>query len=199
MAQRQMARGDRDAAQGRLQAIVEQADRVTEMLETFVDAARITAGRLPLRVERTDLREAFDAALEKARTLVTEHGERPIEIDIPGEIVGAWDRARTIRAMRSLLTNALQYGDPTQPVRATARRDGDRATLTICGAGPGPDEEEQLHLFERFYRGRSASEIGQSGSGLGLYTARGIARAQGGEVRRVEGDTFELELPLTRQ
>jgi signal transduction histidine kinase len=54
-----------------------------------------------------------------------------------------------------------------------------------------------MHLFERFYRGRSAAEAGQAGSGLGLFTARGIARMHGGEVRRLEGDTFELELPLT--
>jgi signal transduction histidine kinase len=196
MAQRQMARGDTDAAQGRLLAIVEQTDRLTEMLETFLDAARVTSGRLPLRLERLDLRNAFDAALDKARMLVGEQGDRRIEADIPENLVGAWDRARTVRALRSLLTNALQYGDPSQPVRATARRVGERVRMTISGAGPGPDADEQLHLFERFYRGRSAADIGQAGSGLGLYTARGIARAHGGDVRRTEGDTFEMELPL---
>src|SRR5437660_2414814 len=57
MAQRQMARGDPDGAQGRLKAIVEQTDRLTEMLETFLDAARVTTGRLVLRPEQVELRD----------------------------------------------------------------------------------------------------------------------------------------------
>jgi len=82
-------------------------------------------------------------------------------------------------------------------VRIEARRNGTRVHLTISGGGPGPDAEEATHLFERFYRGPSAAEAGQSGSGLGLFTARGIARSHGGELQRLEGDCFELELPLT--
>jgi signal transduction histidine kinase len=101
------------------------------------------------------------------------------------------------RAVRALLANALLYGDPAVPVHVTAHREDDRVRVMISGGGPGPDPDEVLHLFERFYRGRSAAEAGQAGSGLGLFTARGIARMHGGEVRRLEGDTFELELPLT--
>ena len=71
-------------------------------------------------------------------------------------------------------------------------------SVTVSGGGPGPDAEEVAHLFERFYRGRSAAEAGQSGSGLGLFTARGIARSHGGDVRRIDGDSFEIELPLKR-
>ena len=82
-------------------------------------------------------------------------------------------------------------------MRIAARREDDRVHLTVSGGGPGPDSDEALHLFERFYRGRSAAEAGQAGSGLGLFTARGIARMHGGEVRRLDGDTFEMELPLT--
>ena len=77
-----------------------------------------------------------------------------------------------------------------------ATRIAGRVHLVISGGGPGPGPEEGLHLFERFYRGPSAAEAGQSGSGLGLFTARGIARLHGGEVRRLDGDRFEMELPL---
>jgi signal transduction histidine kinase len=196
MAQRQMARGDRDAATGRLEAIVEQTERMTEMLETFLDAARITTGSMPLNLERVDLRDAVDAAVERARVLVATQKDREVEADIPDNCVGSWDRGRTVRALRSLMMNALQFGDPSQPVRAIAQRDGDRVRLSVSGGGSGPLEDELGHLFEKFYRGPSAAETGQSGSGLGLYTARGIAREHGGDVRRLDGDTFEIELPL---
>ena len=67
MAQRQLTRGDADAARGRLAAIVEQTDRLTEMLEAFLDAARVASGHLPLRLEDVDLRELVESVVEKAR------------------------------------------------------------------------------------------------------------------------------------
>jgi signal transduction histidine kinase len=200
MAQRQLSRGDQDAARIRLAAIVDQTDRVSEMLETFLDAARSAADRLPLRREELDLREIVQWAAERARLVSGERSERPLELEAPGECVGTWDRARLGRAIKALVENAFLYGDPAAPVRVWIKRTGDRVRVLVSGGGRGPDAEEARHLFERFYRGRSAAEVGHAGSGLGLYTARGIARAHGGDVRRADSaelpDGFELELPL---
>jgi signal transduction histidine kinase len=196
MAQRQIGRSDIVGAQGRLAAIVEQTDRLTDMLETFLDAARIGSGHLPMRRENVDLQEVVQSAAEGARILAGEHNGRPLDSTIPDGCIGAWDRNRMVRAVRALVSNALLYGDPAAPVRVKAQRTGDRVRMQISGGGPGPDADETAHLFERFFRGRSAAEAGQSGSGLGLFTARGIARMHGGDVRRLEGDTFEIELPL---
>jgi signal transduction histidine kinase len=197
MAQRQINRGDIEGAQTRLQGIIGQTDRVTEMLETFLDAARIGCGQLPFRPEHISLRDVVDAAVDRARIQVGEQIQRPIELDLPDACIGAWDRLRTVRALRSLVANALMYGDPAEPVRIQAYRNGSRVHVIVSGGGPGPDPDEVTHLFERFYRGRTAAEAGQAGSGLGLFTARGIARVHGGDVRRLEGDRFEIELPLT--
>lgn len=196
MAQRQINRSDTAGAQTRLKSIVEQTDRLTEMLESFLDAARIGAGNLPLRPERLDLRDVVTVAHERACILAGENAGRPLELSVPDGCIGAWDRARVIRAVRALLTNALQYGDPAEAVRVVATRDGNRVRVVVSGGGPGPDADEATHLFERFFRGRSAAEAGQSGSGLGLFTARGIAQGHGGEVRRLDADRFEIELPL---
>jgi signal transduction histidine kinase len=200
MAQRQLSRGDQDAARIRLAAIVDQTDRVSEMLETFLDAARSAAGRLPLRREEIDLREMVQWAVERARLVSGERSERQLELDAAGECVGTWDRARIGRALKALVENAFLYGDPAQPVRVWIKNTGDRVHVRVSGGGRGPDADEAAHLFERFYRGRHAAEVGHAGSGLGLYTARGIARAHGGDVRRADSaelpDAFELELPL---
>jgi signal transduction histidine kinase len=196
MAQRQITRGDQSGAQGRLKAIVEQTDRLTELLETFLDAARIGAGRLPLRLEHMEVRELVDAAANRAQLLVGEQVNRDIDVVAMDGCVGSWDRLRIVRALRSLVTNALIYGDPSVAVRLEVRRKGNRVYIRVSGGGPGPDADEQVHLFERFYRGRSAAEAGQSGSGLGLFTARGIARLHGGDVRRIDGDEFEMDLPI---
>jgi signal transduction histidine kinase len=197
MAQRSISRGDVEAAHQRLKAIVDQTARVTEILETFLDAARIGTGEFALRLEHVDLREIVEDGAERARMLAGDRAERGLECSLPDGCIGVWDRARLVRAVRALLTNALLYGDPARPVRVEADCTVDRVRITVSGGGSGPGTEEAAHLFERFYRGPSAAESGYSGSGLGLFTARGIARRHGGDVRFVEGDRFEMELPLT--
>src|SRR5207253_2344522 len=142
MALRQMNRGNTPAAQARLEAIVDQTDRLTEMLETFLDAARIGAGRVPLRPEHMDLRDVVSLAHDRARVLVSDQADRSLDINIPDGCIGAWDRARIVRAVRALLTNALQYGDPSQPVRVEATRKGNRVHLVISGGGRGPAADE---------------------------------------------------------
>ncbi|HET6314988.1 MAG TPA: HAMP domain-containing sensor histidine kinase [Chloroflexota bacterium] len=198
MAQRQVARGDLDAARGRLVAIVEQTDRLTEMIDTFLDASRLDAGKLPLHQEQVDLADVVEEALLRARRNVPELAEREVRVEVPSRCIGRWDRARIVRAVRALLCNALIYGDANAPVRVWASLNGARVRLRVSGGGVGPDEDERQHLFERFYRGRSAAEAGQAGSGLGLFVSRGIARLHDGEVRRVEADVFEMELPLVQ-
>jgi signal transduction histidine kinase len=190
--------GDMDAVRGRLTAIVQQTDRLTEMIETFLDAARIGNERQPpLQIEpRVDLREVVEVAVARARMLAPDQLERDVEVEVPDGCIGAWDRPRVVRAVRALLTNAMYYGPSTAPVRVIATRSGSSVLLAISGGGAGPDADEVEHLFERFYRGATAAEAGQSGSGLGLYVSRGIARWHGGDVQRRFGDTFEIELPL---
>jgi signal transduction histidine kinase len=196
MAQRQIGRGDPNGAQTRLKSIVDQTDRLTEMLDSFLDAARIGAGNFQLRTERVNLRALAELAVQRALALVTDQLDRRVEVDIPDGCTGMWDHARIGRAIRALVTNALIYGDPAHPVSVLARCEADRVHLVISGGGAGPDADESAHLFERFFRGRSAADAGQSGSGLGLFTARGIARLHGGDVRRLDGDQFEIELPV---
>ena len=200
MAERQLSRGDAEAVRRRLQAIIEQTDRLHETLEAFLEAESVATGRLPLRSERLDLREVVQAALDGARRTVGERAGRRVEIDVAEGCVGSWDRARVVRAIRMLLENAFTYGDPSAPVRVWAERGPGRVRLRVSGGGPGPTHDELSRLFERFFRGRSAAEAGQAGRGLGLYSARGIARAHGGEVRLApsptEADVFEIELPI---
>jgi signal transduction histidine kinase len=196
MAQRQLNRGDLDAARGRLAAIVEQTDRLSDMLETFLDAARLGAERLPRRDEHVDLHDIVVTAVDRARRFAGEHAQRAVELEVPEGCVGVWDGVHLERAVRALIANALLYGDPQAPVRITGSQVGQGVQVTVSGGGAGPDEEEASHLFEPFFRGRSAAEAGQSGSGLGLYTARGIARLHGGDVRYLGGDRFQLDVPL---
>lgn len=200
MALRQWSRGDQDAAVRRVESIVQQADRLSEMLEIFLDASRVEVNGLKLRPEMMVLADAVNAAAEQAQANVGEARRRALVMEVSRDFVGSWDAPHITRAVRLLLENAYLYGNSESPILVRAGRDDACVSLAVSGGGTGPHEDEISHLFTRFYRGRAAAEVGSAGSGLGLYVARGIARAHGGDVRyaaRPSADTFELTLPLT--
>lgn len=202
MAMRQIDRGALDAARGRLDVIVQQADRVSTMLETFLDAAYIESGQVPLRKERGDLAEMVRMASATVGQTLSELGTRTFDLDLIDDCVGDWDRGKVQRALGALIENAYLFGVSDAPVRVEMRRLGSNVLIRVSGGGAGPAAEERSKLFEPFFRGHMASEVGHAGSGLGLFTARGIARAHGGDVREArEGppDAFEIELPLSME
>ncbi len=199
MASRQLRQGNTDAVENRLQAIVQQTDRLSEMLERFLDAARVGTGALPFRRDSADFALVVRDAVDRARRLLGTVAERPIQVEVPASLTGFWDAVRLERAVHALVENAYVYGAADEPVLLRAAASDGALRLTVSGGGPGPREGEESEFFRPFFRGRAAAEAGHAGSGLGLFTARGIARAHGGDVRWAgpgAPDTFEMTLPL---
>ena len=112
-----------------------------------------------------------------------------------GAIEAVWVRGEEgalRRALDNLIENALVHGPPGGLVTVTVGRDRDRALLTVRDEGPGPDAADLERLFERFWRGRDASE--RPGSGLGLSIAQAIVERHEGRIS-VAGSGFTVELP----
>jgi signal transduction histidine kinase len=111
------------------------------------------------------------------------------ELPEPTWVRGDADALR--RALDNLIENALVHGQGV--VRVEVRRDpGNVALITVRDDGPGPPPADRERLFERFWRGRDASE--RPGSGLGLSIVAATAARHGGAVE-VDGSTFTVRLP----
>lgn len=121
-----------------------------------------------------------------------------IELGCDGDARGCWDPQRIGQAVSNLISNALKYGDPAQPVRVKV--DGTdvlEICVTVHNAGPAIPPEMLESLFQPLVRGRHGDPTGYS-LGLGLFIVREIATAHAGtvDVRSVEsGTTFRLRLP----
>jgi len=102
------------------------------------------------------------------------------------------------QAIANLTGNAAKYNREGGSVSLDLTTDGDCAQLTVANDGPSISADDQVQLFDRFYRADRARKAG--GVGLGLSIAREIARAHGGDVALVESaddlTTFRLTLPL---
>jgi signal transduction histidine kinase len=182
--------GDRQS----LAVILRQLDRLGRMVNDLLDLSRIDAGRLILVREPCDL-------VALARTAATEYHtpEYPIEIVAEVEtVIGRWDPWRLEQVLANLLSNAVRYSRPGQPIAIRVRREGQEALLSVVDRGVGVEAMEQERIFERFYR---SSRSGRAGFGLGLAICRRIVADHGGRLWAESdglghGSTFTMALPL---
>lgn len=122
-----------------------------------------------------------------------------VVIDAPSPVPALVDSEALTRIMTNLLTNVVRYSPAGTTVTiATAQRDG-RALLSVADEGPGIPVEEQLRVFDRFFRGSMALASRTPGTGIGLAVVSDLARRSGGSARVVSsrdiGAHFEIDLP----
>jgi two-component system CheB/CheR fusion protein len=189
--------GSREAGQ----VVERQANHMARLLDDLLDVARITRGRIVLRHERVDLRDAARSAIESLGPLMQEH-ETPLTVDIPDEpipVIG--DAARLQQVQANLLSNASKYSPRGTPVRFELRREGDAALIQVTDAGRGIEPEMLPHIFDLFVQGGQSMARPDGGLGIGLTLLRSLVELHGGRVEAFSegpgrGSRFSVWLPL---
>ena len=114
-------------------------------------------------------------------------------------LLGRFDLVHSLRALGNLVENAIKHGAGVSPIELGVRREGPMLALTVADRGPGVPAIERERIFEPFYRPPGVP-ADRGGTGLGLTIARGLALAQGGDVRYEPrpggGSVFTLLLPM---
>lgn len=178
-------------------------NRLRRLVDDLVDASRIRAGKLDLRLQVCDLADIVRDCVEEQRHL---NSRRTIGLRLPeGETVSVMgDPDRIDQVVTNYLTNALKYSAEDRPVEVRLDVERDHARVSVRDEGPGLPPAEQESIWEIFHRSDNV-EV-QSGSGvglgLGLHIARTIVERHHGQVG-VEsapgvGSTFWFTLPLAR-
>lgn len=188
------------AAQEALEAVVEQSEHMSRLVDDLLFVARREAGEAPLRLTRLPIGEVLERSVNVAAQLA----HNPVltlegHDDALSTLVEV-DRGRLHQLVMVLLDNALRYSPDDAVVSLEVRREGDVVTLAVCDRGIGIPTEDLPHVFDRFVRGSNATP---GGTGLGLPVARAIAEAHGGTLsidsREGEGTCVTLTLPVAPQ
>ena len=181
-----------------LHLLIAKSDEVNWMIEQMVEAARLEEGRLALRKLPVDLVELTDLAIESASQLLSEHH---LSVDRPPQPIHAEvDPDRFQIVVRNLLSNAAKYSPAGARIRVQVSGNG-VGKVAVTDEGIGIAEDDQVRLFSRFVRIETKATERVSGTGLGLWLSREIARMHDGDLT-VEstpgrGSTFTLQLPLS--
>jgi PAS domain S-box-containing protein len=197
-AQTLLNRGDRlsdDQRRTAVQSILAQAQKLESLVLNILEASRIEAGR-------ADGDGIADVGALVVRLVDDSLASRPDRVvrlrppAVPCSVRGSsvWVE----RAVSNLLANAIKYSPDEEPVDVVIAVDGDDVLVSVTDRGPGIAADAQERIFERFERLEESRK--QTGTGLGLYITRRLARAMGGDVSVSSmpgaGSTFLLRLPM---
>jgi signal transduction histidine kinase len=161
-----------------LDVISHQADRLRRMVAQLLVVSRLEAGALTPRQEILAVRPLIE------RTWRALRADRPFSLETSGLAqLAVADPDRLEQVLWALFDNAAKYSHPGAQivVRVEATRP-DRMEIRITDQGTGMDAASLANAFDQFYRADSARELVPDGSGVGLYAARGLVEAMGGEI-----------------
>jgi heavy metal sensor kinase len=166
-----------------LNEIVVEAERMTQLVDDLLFLARCDSESVEMQMKALDLAALVRTVCKEmqplAETCAIEFG-----CTAPPEplFINANDLA-VRRLILVLLDNALKYTPAGGGVAVTLNREGDRVVLEVSDSGPGIPADERALIFERFYRTPEARIKVQTGSGLGLSLAAGIAERHGARIQ----------------
>ncbi len=187
--------------------ILDNVDRMTNLVSDLLDSARIQSGRIRLAPRTVALSRIVQDALPTVRTEVEARGHHLL-IDLPDDLPDVQvDPGWIVQVLVNLLSNACKYTPNGGQIRVWARQRGGNGSTegqwVVCavtdnGIGLQPADSERL--FQQFFRVRDSKAQKEVGTGLGLSITRSIVELHGGRIwvesTHGEGSTFYFTLPM---
>jgi len=182
-----------------IQMIRRAVQNMRQLIDDLLDLTKIEAGikldlqPIPINAVVTDCIESLrPTAQNKQMAIISDVNEK-----LPF-VVG--DKTRLRQVLMNLIGNAVKYTPPEGWVKITAESRGNTLRLAIQDNGLGISPEDQIHIFDRFYRVRRPETDSIEGTGLGLAIVKSLVEAHNGQIglesRLGEGSTFYLTLPV---
>ncbi|NDJ79129.1 MAG: PAS domain S-box protein [Chloroflexi bacterium] len=179
--------------------IYQQANILREMVEDILELSRFDARRATPHKRVFDLAELCQEAVAAITPLI--HNKQ-LDVDLVGlddPVLVEGDRQQLMRALSNLVTNAAKYTPDDGTIALHLAHDTQAVYLEVRDTGIGIPVEEQLYVFDRFFRSQQATTMA-GGTGLGLSITKEIVDLHDGAIELEsypgQGSTFRVMLPL---
>jgi signal transduction histidine kinase len=182
-----------------VRALQQDVGEMRSIVETLLEAERLGSPHAALQLADTGLAELVQDLQVRYFS-----GETRLHSRVTGEPRATLDAARIQLMLKNLLGNALRYSAPADgPVELSVHATGTQVEFRVRDHGPGIPADQRAHIGEPFYRSDASRARETGGTGLGLYLARQVARAHGGDLKLEEADgggaLFVVVIPAGRK
>jgi two-component system phosphate regulon sensor histidine kinase PhoR len=181
-----------------------EAGRLHRLIEDLLTLSRLERGSVALDLEPQVL-DALIAEVVSSHEARSHHKGVELRHELnPGMPLAPVAHGPMVQVLTNLIGNAVSYAPPGAVVTVSTRQEDSRGTryaaVRVHNSQPAIPEEDLPHLFERFYRGKTGRESGETGTGLGLAICKEIVERHQGwidvESAPETGTAFTVWLPL---
>lgn len=159
--------------------ISHESQRLTALINDFLDLQRMESGRLSIQLKRIDI----GPLLEQGAKAAGPDPSCPIAMTVPEDLpLVLADPERIQQVLANLISNARKYSPAGGEIRLVAWQSGSQVQVDVIDRGLGIPAEALPHLFEKFYRVDNSDRRAIKGTGLGLAICRQIVDAHGGRI-----------------
>lgn len=184
--------------------LARQVSQMAHLVDDLLDVARITEGKVELRIARVDLGAALRLAVDEAMPAILA-ARQELTIDIAAAPM--WldaDQTRLIQIAVNLLNNASKYSPVAARIGLRAWTADAAAFVEICDTGVGIPQEHLSAIFAMFSQLEPALDRSTGGLGIGLALVKGLVDLHAGTISAYSdgpgtGSCFTVRLPLAAQ
>src|SRR6187549_879685 len=182
-----------------LNTIVDESDRLNQLIRSFLDIAYIESGRQKITKSTFEIAPVLKDMLNVIGPVAT---GKQIALEAPSDLNGMRvhaDRMLLYQALTNLVTNAIKYSPSGTKVTIDVSNGNGAVRFEVADQGCGIPANETAKIFEKFYRRGNPETREQSGFGLGLAFVKEVANKHGGDVilesEVGKGSVFTLWIP----
>jgi len=181
--------------------ITKETRRLARLVEDILSISQLEVGSMRLVLDNVDLRALLTEAVRDVRG-IAETKNIDLQLALPAKLATLKaDRDKLAVVVNNLLGNALKYTPAGGQVTLSCKSTDAQVQISVRDSGIGIDPKDHGRIFEKFQRADDDAVRAESGTGIGLTTAREIMQQHGGDItlvsRKGEGATFTASLPVS--
>jgi PAS domain S-box-containing protein len=189
---------------GFLERIKKGANRLNVLINAFMESSELGEKLTNLNKDKENLSDLIKLGVSEMEGLIHLR-KHTINVDIPEELIGEFDKEKIYTVITNLLMNAINYTPPEGKIFIHAKIEARNIFFSIKDSGIGLMEEDKRHLFKSFGKIEKYGkgwDIVSEGMGVGLYLSKEIINLHGGKIwaeseGENKGSTFYFSLPIT--
>ncbi len=182
-----------------LEIVIRNTERLSKMIEDFLEISRIEAARLRFNFKKANLDETIEETIDLMSGFAHEKNIKLIS-NVDKLPIFEFDPDRISQVLRNLINNAIKFSNINSEIEISTISKKNHILISVKDHGVGISPKDQIRIFEPFYQTEDSINRKHEGTGLGLAICRGIIESQKGKIwvdsYLDQGSIFNFTIPL---